>query len=365
MNELSQEKATVGECPENASQPAAGSSRGRRIKHLLIAGKLLVSLTLLGFVLHKIQPGNLLESLADIDPRFMVVGGVIFLASNIMGSWLWGMLLKSQGLRIPFYRVWSFYFVGLFFNNFLPANIGGDIVRIYDASKYCKDTSSVFVATFMDRVIGVLAISFLAVVASVYCLDHFRIFLIYLTVVLGFCGTLFVVFSILDRRILAFFEKPFKLVKAFDLERRVEKLFDQLHAYREKLPLLFGVILIAIAIQVMRVFVHYLVARSLGISISPSYFFLFVPVLAVLTALPISINGLGVREGAGVVLFGLAGVPGHDAFSIEFMTYLVSVLISLSGGVIFLSRAPLELLRRRNNRAGSPSQAAGETDWRR
>jgi uncharacterized protein (TIRG00374 family) len=275
------------------------------------------------------------------------------------------MLLKSQGLRIPFYRVWSFYFVGLFFNNFLPANIGGDIVRIYDASKYCKDTSSVFVATFMDRVIGVLAISFLAVVASVYCLDHFRIFLIYLTVVLGFCGTLFVVFSILDRRILAFFEKPFKLVKAFDLERRVEKLFDQLHAYREKLPLLFGVILIAIAIQVMRVFVHYLVARSLGISISPSYFFLFVPVLAVLTALPISINGLGVREGAGVVLFGLAGVPGHDAFSIEFMTYLVSVLISLSGGVIFLSRAPLELLRRRNNRAGSPSQAAGETDWRR
>jgi uncharacterized protein (TIRG00374 family) len=103
---------------------------------------------------------------------------LIFLASNIMGSWLWGMLLKSHGLRIPFYRVWSFYFVGLFFNNFLPANIGGDIVRIYDASKYCKDTSSVFVATFMDRVIGVLAISFLAVVASVTPY-HFRIFLIY------------------------------------------------------------------------------------------------------------------------------------------------------------------------------------------
>ena len=75
-------------------------------------------------------------------------------------------------------------------------------------------------------------------------------------------------------------------------------------------------------------------------------------------------GGVGVREGAGVVLFGLAGVPGHDAFSIEFITYLLSVVISLSGGVIFLSRTPLELLRRRNSRAGSPSQAAGETDWR-
>jgi len=364
MDELKQDDRPVGECPETAPQPPAGRSRYKRVKRLLIAGKLLVSVTLLAFVLHKIQPGNLLQSLSSIDPRYMVAGGLIFLTSNLMGSWLWGMLLKSQGLSIPFYRVWSFYFVGLFFNNFLPANIGGDIVRIYDASKYCKDTSSVFVATFMDRVIGMLAISFLAVVASVYCLDHFRIFLIYLTVVLGFCGTLFVVFSILDRRVLTFFERPFKLVKAFDVERRVEKLFDQLHAYRQKLPLLFTVILIAIAIQIMRVYVHYLVARSLGISISPAYFFLFVPVLAVLTALPISINGLGVREGAGVVLFGLAGVAGHDAFSIEFITYLVGVVISLSGGVIFLSRTPLELLRRRNSRAGSPSRAVGETDWR-
>ncbi|MBN1504079.1 MAG: flippase-like domain-containing protein [Candidatus Eisenbacteria bacterium] len=364
MDEPKQEMTAVGECPEVSPAPPAQKPRYRNVKRLLIAGKLLVSVSLLLYVLHKIQPGNLVQSLAGIEPKYMLAGGLIFLTSNIMGSYLWGLLLKSQGLRIPFYRVWSFYFVGLFFNNFLPANIGGDIVRIYDASKYCKDTSSVFVATFMDRVIGVLAISFLAVVASVYCLDHFRIFLIYLTVVLGFFGTLFVVFSILDRRILAFFEKPFKLVKAFDLERRVEKLFDQLHSYRQKLPLLFTVILIAVGIQILRVYVHYLVARSLGISISPSYFFLFVPVLAVLTALPISINGLGVREGAGVVLFGLAGVPGHDAFSIEFITYLVSVVISLTGGVIFLSRAPMELLRRRNSRAGSPSRAVGETDWR-
>lgn len=328
------------------------------LKSLVVAGKMAVSVTLLAYLLHKIQPGNLLESLAGMNARYVLAGAALFLLSNIMGSWLWGMLLRSQGLRIPFYRVWSFYFVGLFFNNFLPANIGGDIVRIYDASKYCKDTSSVFIATFMDRVVGVLAISFLAVVASVYCLDHFRIFLIYLTVVLGFFGTLFVVLSILNRRILSMFEKPFRLIKAFDLERRVNKLFDQLHSYREKVPLLLKVVSIAIAIQILRVYVHYLVARSLGITISPSYFFLFVPVLAVLSALPISINGLGVREGAGVVLFGLAGVPNNAAFSIEFMTYLVSVAISLAGGVIFISRTPLELLRRRN-RANAASRAAG------
>jgi uncharacterized protein (TIRG00374 family) len=366
MSEVKEhDNQTAVEGPEDQSVALSRSSkRARLIKTLIVAAKMVVSLSLLTYLLHKIQPGNFLESIADISPNFILAGACLFLLSNIMGSWLWGMLLKSQGLSIPFYRVWSFYFVGLFFNNFLPANIGGDIVRIYDASKYCKDKSSVFVATFMDRVVGVLAISFLAVVASVYCLDHFRIYLIYLTVVLGFFGTLFVVLSILDRRILVLFEKPFKLVKAFDLERRVVKLFDQLHSYREKVPLLMKVLAVAIGIQVLRVYVHYLVARSLGISISPAYFFLFVPVLAVLSALPISINGLGVREGAGVVLFGLAGVANHDAFSIEFMTYLVGVAISLAGGVIFLSRGPLELWRRRGSRPNTSAQAAGETHWR-
>ncbi|UCF78332.1 MAG: flippase-like domain-containing protein [Candidatus Eiseniibacteriota bacterium] len=339
--------------------------REKMLKRLIVLVKMMVSLSLLVYLLYQIKPGNFVDTMLKARPEFLAWAALLFLSSNLLGSWQWGMLLRAQGVRIPFYRVASFYFVGLFFNNFLPANIGGDIVRIYDAARYCKDRSAVFIATFMDRVIGLLAISFLAVVAAAFSLDHYKIFLLYLTVVLGFCGSLFVVLSILNRRILAVFEKPFKLIKAFEINRRVTKLFDELHSFRDKLPLLMAVLSLAVGIQVLRVFVHYLVARSLGIELSPSYFFLFVPVLAALSALPVSINGLGVREGAGVVLFGLVGVAAHQAFSLEFMTYLVGVAISLSGGVIFFLRTPLELMRRRAAPAGaSPPPVVNNTDGR-
>ncbi|MGH7681866.1 MAG: hypothetical protein ACRENN_07755, partial [Candidatus Eiseniibacteriota bacterium] len=86
------------------------------------------------------------------------------------------------------------------------------------------------------------------------------------------------------------------------------------------------------------------------------YYFLFVPVLAALVSLPISLNGLGIREGAGVVLFHMAGLTKEQAFTLPFLTYLISVLISLLGGLIFVSRPPRRALqsileRRRTERA--------------
>ena len=70
------------------------------------------------------------------------------------------------------------------------------------------------------------------------------------------------------------------------------------------------------------------------------YFFLFVPLLAVIVSLPISFNGIGLREGAGIVLFGLVGVDRASAFSLQFTTYLVAVAVSLLGGLVFLVRMP-------------------------
>ena len=96
-----------------------------------------------------------------------------------------------------------------------------------------------------------------------------------------------------------------------------------------------------LVVQVSRILVHALVARALGLRIELTYFFLFVPLLAVIVSLPISFNGIGVREGAGVVLFGLVGVSRAHAFSLQFTTYLVGVAVSLLGGVTFLARLPL------------------------
>ena len=128
----------------------------------------------------------------------------------------------------------------------------------------------------------------------------------------------------------------------------LEDLAGRLGRFRGQRRLLLVLFLVATVTQVSRIGVHVLVSRALGLHIALPYFFLFVPLLAVIVSLPISLNGIGVREGAGVVLFGLVGVSRAQAFSLQFTTYLVAVAVSLVGGVVFLVRLPVRRARSRS-----------------
>jgi uncharacterized protein (TIRG00374 family) len=279
-----------------------------------------------------------------------------------VGSWLWGRLLRAQGVRIPFQKVAAYYFVGLFFNNFLPSNVGGDIARISDASRYSGRVSPVFSATLMDRLIGVLAIGFLAVVASVVAVPRLHLAGIYVGLGLVFVTALAAFLSIFHRRVLTIFEWPFRAVGARSLADALGRMLDDLHGYRSQRGALFAAFIASTVVQISRIYMNYLVGLSLGVRIAASYYFIFVPVLAALVSLPISLNGLGIREGASVVLFQMAGLTREQAFTVPFLTYIVSVAVSLLGGLIFLTRSPRRALaqRRERRRTERTLQQGGE-----
>jgi len=330
-----------------------------RYKVPLVALKILLSVGLFAYVVAKVSPGDILATIRPANPRLLFAAAVLFLFSNLLGSWLWARLLRAQGVPIPYRKAASYYFVGLFFNNFLPSNIGGDIARISDASKHATHVSPVFSATLMDRLIGVLAIAFVAVVASFAALHRFHLYAIYAGIFVVFLVSLGFFIAIFHRGVLMAFEWPFRAIGAHSVEQGIARLMDDLHGYRHEAGTLAVAIGASTLVQVSRVLVHYLVALALGVRVAMGYYFLFVPVLAALVSLPISLNGLGVREGAGVVLFQLAGMTKEQAFTVPFLTYLVSVLISLLGGLIFLSRPPrrairMMIQRRRTSRSAAP-----------
>jgi hypothetical protein len=120
----------------------------------------------------------------------------------------------------------------------------------------------------------------------------------------------------------------------------LDDLAGRLQGFRDQRGLFARLLAVALVVQVSRIGVHVLVARALGLGVGVQYFFLFVPLLAVLVSLPVSLNGIGVREGAGIVMFGLIGVGRSSAFALQFTTYLVAVAVSLLGGVVFLARLP-------------------------
>ncbi len=337
----------------------------QKLKLPLVGLKILLSIALFAYVMAKVSPRNVWVTMRSADPNLLALAAGLFLLSNLIGSWLWVRLLRAQGVSIPYAKAASYYFVGLFFNNFLPSNVGGDIARISDARKHAEHVSPVFSATLMERLIGVVSIGFLAVVASVAELEQLHLHAIYAATLAGFLLAVAFFASIFNRTILQSFELPFRAIGAHKVERAIARILDDLHGFRNQGGALVAAFVASTLVQISRIYVHYLVGLALGVRISVSYYFLFVPVLAALISLPISLNGIGVREGAAVVLFQLAGLTREQAFSIPFLTYILSVLISLLGGFIFISRTPRRALgrhleRRRLGRTGEPDVSPGE-----
>jgi uncharacterized protein (TIRG00374 family) len=271
---------------------------------------------------------------------------LVLLASNVLGSLQWHLLLGSSGIQLSFSQSFRFYFVGLFFNNFLPANIGGDAVKIYDVSRVGSDVYQVTAVTVLDRLIGIFSLCLLAVVAAFWSQGSFGF---YIAIFLGCMAPLigFYFFRPLGRilrRVVAW-------ARPLSMNRRASLILDHLSKFKAKRRFVLRLVLLSLLIQFARVLTHVLVAIALGVTIDPTVFrlfFVFVPLLSLAMIPPITVNGLGIREGLGILLFSQVGIGRTDAFAIEFLTYLVSVSISLIGILFFLSRRSARIGPRAN-----------------
>ena len=309
-------------------------------KTWLILGKILLSAVLLAFVLSRVPLDEARQALLSADLRLLAAAVGLLIASNVLGSWQWDRLLQAVGIRIPFWKVCAYYHVGLFFNNFLPANIGGDIARVLDASRYGVSRATATSSVIIDRLIGTVALAGLALVSTIPAIDRFHLGLVYLAVVAFFAVSVTMLWIIFHPALLPGLQRMLARVGIRNVGPALEDLAARLDHYRGRRTMFLGLFALALVIQISRVGVHILVARALGVTLPVAYFFLFVPLLAVIVSLPISLNGIGVREGAGIVLFGLVGVGRATAFSLQFTTYLVAVAVSMLGGLVFLARAP-------------------------
>jgi len=318
-----------------------------------LVAKIALSVGLMVFLFSHIPLHEVTASIRHADRRYLLAALGLMFASNIMAAWQWGRLLDAVSMHIPFWRVLTYTHVGLFFNNFLPANIGGDIMRVLDASRHGPNRATAVSTVIMDRLVGTVALAGMALLTTFPAINRFHLTLVYVALVGFFVFSVALVWAIFHPGLLPTVERVLARVGFRSLKAPLDNLAERIQHFRDKRGLFAGLLVIAVCVQMSRVFVHVLVARALGLSLPVTYFLLFVPLLAVIVSLPISLNGIGVREGAGVVLFGLVGVGRAQAFSLQFTTYLVAVTVSLIGGLIFLLRLP----RRRAGRLASRRSA--------
>ena len=307
---------------------------------LLLALKMVLSAVLLFVLIRRMPAGEISAALRAANPVWLAAAAGLLLVSNVLGSYQWARLLRAVDIQIPFWKVLAYYHVGLFFNNFLPANVGGDIARVVDASRYASTRTAAVATVLLDRMIGTISLAGLALITTLPALDRFHLTVLYLALLAFFALSVIMVWAVFHPKALQVVEGLLQRIGLGRLKPTLDELATRLSHYRGQRPLMLRLLAVGLITQLSRVGVHVLVGRALGLHVPTTYFFLFVPLLAVIVSLPISLNGIGVREGAGVLLFGLVGVERAQAFSLQFTTYLVSVAVSLLGGLIFLARMP-------------------------
>ncbi|MEW5720264.1 MAG: lysylphosphatidylglycerol synthase transmembrane domain-containing protein, partial [Chloroflexota bacterium] len=246
---------------------------------------------------------------------------------------------RAQGIPAPFGDLLVYYFVGLFFGNLLPTNVGGDVVRAYGLVRASGRAEAAAISVLVDRLMGLVAWFGAAVVMAILAtatltrgseLEQIEIATMVVAALFLFAAAL-----LFSRRISQRVRRVFDFAPLRPLQPIAQRVYHALQVYRQSYRALALNVALSAGIVVVTTLVWYLVARALGESVSIFYFFLFNPLIAFVLLIPISFNGLGPKEATTVFFFGLVGMSGEVAFSMSLIFHLIVVLTSLPGGVMW------------------------------
>ncbi|MFQ5688800.1 MAG: lysylphosphatidylglycerol synthase transmembrane domain-containing protein [Gemmatimonadota bacterium] len=308
------------------------SSPARRA--LLATAKALISAALIYWLLRDTSLAEVATALRSARPGLLVAALAIYTLRYAVGAIRWRVMLGPAGTRASLPFLFRSNLVAVFFSNFLPSIIGGEAVRIYDTWRLGTTKGTAVAVIALDRFIGLAALVLFVLaglglsggLVSAIAIAHLNWWL-----GLGSAAMLGVLWAVFkpptSPRARALFRLPL-------LNRIADRLREPAGIYRGRSGALLKALALSVLIQGI-VILHYVVlGAALGLPVPPGAYFLIVPVAVFLMMLPISINGIGIRENAFVFFFGFYGVSRADAVAFAWLAYGVVVLLGLAGGTI-------------------------------
>jgi hypothetical protein len=308
-------------------------------RSLLVAGKVSVSLALLGYLFSTTDMVALAQRIRSGDLLLLAMAVVLYVAMLGVATWRWRLLLQAQGYHAPLGPLSASYLVASFFNNFLPSNIGGDVIRVRDSSRLTGSTTTSLAVVAIDRILGFGALYALATVAYVLGGTETRELAgadsVLSLLTLGFGSLAYVFFRPGIARRLMSLSGLAAVPWARDRFRVVQAA---VHVYRERMRDVWVAFFGSLALQAMAVWYYYAIAHALRIPLPGEAAFLMVPLCTLVQAVPISFNGWGVRESLFILYFHQVGLPRESALAFSLVGAGLIVLLSLSGAVVWLGR---------------------------
>jgi uncharacterized protein (TIRG00374 family) len=313
---------------------------GRDLKKTsLLAAKIGVSLCLLGYLLSTSDLGALTARIRSADILDLAAAVLLYMAMLGVATWRWRLLLTAQGFDAPLGPLSASYLVASFFNNFLPSNIGGDVIRVRDSSRLTGSTTTSLAIVAIDRILGFGALYVLAALA--YAIgDALVRELAGTRAVLLLLGGCFALLAYVFFRpgVARSLMQASGLAAVGWANRQFQVVQAAVHVYRQQVRAVWVAFLGSVVLQALAVWYYYAVARSLRIPLPLDACFMMVPLCTLLQAVPVSFNGWGIRESLFIVYFGQVGLPRDSALAFSLVGAGLIVLLSLSGAIVWMAR---------------------------
>ena len=311
----------------------------RGVKAALIAVKVAVSVALLVVLFRRADMSAMGSQFRQMDLGWVAAALGVYALMLLVSAWRWQLLLRVQTIRVGFGHLTNSFLVATFFNNFLPSNIGGDVVRVADTAPYAGSKTVATTIVLLDRVLGLIALLALAAAASGLAaaagipLTGVGYIWVALAALLG--GLLFV---------LRYPQRFARMMHAIaggrgaGIQVRLLNLLGTVARFAEhprRLAVAFGG---ALAVQMLLVLFYMCAARSLSVPFPLMAASVVVPISFVVQMVPVSINGFGVREAVFAFFFASLGLNVGSALTLSLGSAALVMLFSLTGGAVFLLR---------------------------
>src|SRR6266403_2976803 len=286
---------------------------------------------------------QMVEALKNAQYQWVAIGILGYVLVEIAAAFRWHVLLKVQGIHLSLPRLSGLFLIGMFYNQFLPGGTGGDIIKSYFLLKETPDKKAgALLAVVFDRFIGLVAL--IAITGALISLRYdflsktteTRWLLRFLLVLLGAS-----ILGLLSTFVISGFNLFHSLPQRFPGREKLIEISAAYHLYAHHWRatlVAFGASIVAH----LATFTTFLCAAyALGVAIPLVNFFAVMPVERTISALPISFAGIGLREKVlQIMLSSLCGVPEAKAILIGSLSFLIIIVCSLPGAVVYLFYKP-------------------------
>ena len=326
-------------------------------KHFLTCIKFLVAIVCLGVIFQKIGFAEVAQHFTEISLPWFLGALTLGLANRFLMAWRWLILLRARSISATYLEIVRIIFISNFVGMLIPVSVGVDAIRLYQIQKAKSDISNTSGSLVADRLISILMLCLLSIAGVTMCRSHIEnthMLNTLLVVSFSLIGIIYIItanwtYSLCAKigdHLISKLESASTSRQALEpiassgrkTLSKVTRFHQAIGELTQQPRSILPVAGLTLLVQLSRVAQIHMLFRGLDVSPPWIYEFAFIPMIVLLSLLPISPMGLGIKEGAFVYFFGTLGIAPAALVATSLFTHVIVLLVILPGGYFFLAQ---------------------------